>query len=146
MSETHTATSNQDGLSSLPGLGIVRIRGLRKAGWTSVEALRAASLEDLMAIPNFSERIAANLYAYLHGAEPEEPAPAEPDAAEQSLSIPETEGESLPEPEAARASELSVALTSLSQRSAELLASQAALRFEPALARQLARLQSLPGQ
>jgi hypothetical protein len=98
------APNGRDELDTLPGLGIVRIRSLRKAGWTSLDALRGASLAELEALPGFSPRIATSLHAYLHadaadgddGAPSDPAAAAEPPDPTETLSTPAAEGEEPP--------------------------------------------------
>jgi hypothetical protein len=107
------APNGRDELDTLPGLGIVRIRSLRKAGWASLDALRAVSLAELEALPGFSPRIATSLHAYLHAGSgpnggddaaesagapvsdtaPDHAAAAEPSPAVETVSTPAAEGE-----------------------------------------------------
>lgn len=54
-----------DNLESIPGLGIIRARGLRKAGYADIPALRKASLEELTAVPGITANKAAQILAHL---------------------------------------------------------------------------------
>jgi hypothetical protein len=49
----------------IPGLGPIRVRALHKAGLETLEALRAASLETLLAVPGMSEIKARHIQTYL---------------------------------------------------------------------------------
>src|SRR2546430_1008013 len=90
MEETPEMSASPDGLSTLPGLGLIRIRSLRKAGWSTLEALQNATLDELRAVPGFSERLATSLYAHLHPVDPEVELEAE-DAEIDDLEIDERE-------------------------------------------------------
>jgi hypothetical protein len=50
----------------IPGIGIIRARALKKAGWPTVAALRSASVDDLMAVPGITEIKAAQILEYVH--------------------------------------------------------------------------------
>lgn len=63
--------SPETDLEAIPGLGVIRLRTLRKAGWT-VERLRAATVEEIAAIPGISTQKAAEIARYLQ----DEPAAA----------------------------------------------------------------------
>src|SRR5262249_46237720 len=51
--------------ADIPGLGPIRVRALLKAGMGSLTALRAASLENLAAIPGMSEIKARHIQEFL---------------------------------------------------------------------------------
>ncbi|HZO90916.1 MAG TPA: helix-hairpin-helix domain-containing protein [Chthonomonadaceae bacterium] len=51
--------------ADIPGLGPIRVRALHKAGLGSLKALRAARLEDLLAVPGLSEIKARHILDYL---------------------------------------------------------------------------------
>jgi hypothetical protein len=63
--------TTQDGddlaVDSIPGLGPIRARALKKAGFRTLSLLRAASTADLMAVPGMTGVKAAQLSAYLRG-------------------------------------------------------------------------------
>lgn len=52
-------------LSDIPGLGPIRVRALQKAGLGSLDAVRAASLEVLLAVPGMSDIKAHHIQDYL---------------------------------------------------------------------------------
>jgi hypothetical protein len=64
-------------VESVPFLGPIRARALRKAGLDTVGALRAASMEQLTAVRGITEIKARQVLDFLKGA-PAAPAPAEP--------------------------------------------------------------------
>src|SRR5438552_3820092 len=51
----------------IPGMGPIRTRALRKAGWETMERLRKATLADLMAVPGITEIKARQILDYLAG-------------------------------------------------------------------------------
>ena len=53
----------------IPGMGPIRTRALRKAGWETMERLRKATLADLIAVPGITEIKARQILDYLAGAE-----------------------------------------------------------------------------
>src|SRR2546421_4076094 len=53
----------------IPGMGPIRTRALRKAGWETMERLRQATLADLIAVPGITEIKARQILDYLAGAE-----------------------------------------------------------------------------
>ena len=53
-------------VDQIPGIGIIRARALKKAGWATVADLRAASLDDLLAVRGITEVKAAQILDYIH--------------------------------------------------------------------------------
>jgi hypothetical protein len=51
--------------ADIPGLGPIRVRALQKAGFDSLDALRAARLEDLLTVPGLSEIKARHIQDFL---------------------------------------------------------------------------------
>jgi CHAD domain-containing protein len=69
-------------LERIPGIGAAKARRLEEAGLGSAEALRAASLEDLMAVKTIGAHQARTIKAWMDGGSAPagaEPSPAEPD-------------------------------------------------------------------
>lgn len=56
-----------NGIEAIPGLGPIRARALKKAGFETVAKLQQASIADLCAVPGVTEIKAGQLLAYLHG-------------------------------------------------------------------------------
>jgi hypothetical protein len=66
-------------LERIPGIGAAKARRLEEAGLGSAEALRAATIEDLMAVKTIGAHQARTIKAWMDGGSVEEPAEAEPD-------------------------------------------------------------------
>lgn len=49
----------------IPGIGVIRARSLKKAGWDTVASLRTATLDDLRAVPGITEVKAAQILDYI---------------------------------------------------------------------------------
>jgi hypothetical protein len=62
-----TAPPPDDVLDSIPGIGIIRVRALRKAGFGSISALRRATMPDLLAVPGLTEAKARLILDHVHG-------------------------------------------------------------------------------
>src|SRR5436305_10709684 len=52
-------------LASIPGLGVIRIRSLQKAGWATMDDVRRATVEDLAAVPGISAEKAAAILEFV---------------------------------------------------------------------------------
>lgn len=67
-------------LSDIPGLGPIRVRALQKAGLSSLRSVKAATLEQLLAVPGMSEIKARHIQQFLAPFEtlPDLPPIAEP--------------------------------------------------------------------
>src|SRR5437588_2175052 len=50
-------------LESLPGMGPIRARALRKAGWDSIASLKKATVAELAAVPGITEQKARDILA-----------------------------------------------------------------------------------
>lgn len=77
--------------ADIPGLGIIRLRALRKAGLETIEDLKSATIEQLTAVPGLTEVKARYIHDYLSGAAPaagSEGESAPPDAAEAAGEAP----------------------------------------------------------
>jgi len=64
---TEHPMSEDEPVEAIPGIGLIRARALRKAGWESVTALKTATLSDLRAIPGISEQKARQILNYVNG-------------------------------------------------------------------------------
>lgn len=90
------AVSAIHALSDIPGLGPIRVRALEKAGLGNLSVLRAASREQLMAVPGMSTIKAEQIQAFLANASftgPEETvdklaAPSRPARSPRNASVP----------------------------------------------------------
>jgi hypothetical protein len=60
-------------VESIPGIGIIRARALRKAGWPTVESLAEAGIADLTAVPGITEIKAAQIMEYIRSLPPAKP-------------------------------------------------------------------------
>jgi hypothetical protein len=117
--------NGQTGLESIPGLGIIRIRSLRKAGWNDGDALRKATAEEIAAVPGITLEKAQAILEYLNGAKAP-PKPRQRRAAPLAIVAPvESPGD---------------AVCRVADRAATLLSGERALDFDRALARQIARV------
>jgi hypothetical protein len=65
-------------IDAIPGVGLVRARSLRKAGWLDVAALRTATAEQLAAVPGITAGKAEELAQYLRDNPPVEAVVADP--------------------------------------------------------------------
>ena len=72
----------------LPGLGPIRIRALEKAGYHSLSLLRAATLEQLLAVPGMSDPKARHIQTVLANAVIAEEKPADGTAAAYAVGLP----------------------------------------------------------
>ena len=54
-----------NGIEVIPGMGIVRLRCLRKAGWDTVESLGSATVEQIAAVPGIGEAKAREIREFL---------------------------------------------------------------------------------
>jgi hypothetical protein len=52
-------------VDQIPGIGIIRARALKKAGWPTVGSLRDAGLQDLLSVPGLTEIKAAQILQYV---------------------------------------------------------------------------------
>jgi NAD-dependent DNA ligase len=88
--DTNTAAALAE---TIPGLGIIRARALRKAGWNSIASLKRATLADLASIPGISEMKAQQILDFVRASRPAEDAALDADreeaapAAESRVSI-----------------------------------------------------------
>lgn len=121
--------------SDIPGLGPIRVRALQKAGFSTLSALQAASLDALTAVPGMSEIKARHIQDYL--------------AQFPVLPEPAPEPAPKPEPEPKKSTLLEESALSLQKAAAHALnrvvtllvtASESSLR--PRLLRELARFAS----
>ena len=113
-----------ESLESVPGLGIIRIRSLRKAGFDSVDDLRRASADDLAAVPGISADKAQAIVEYAAG---KTAPPAERPEAAPEESVPTIEER----------------IQAVAERAGTLLKDARALDFDRSLARQVARIAGL---
>src|SRR5262249_28316010 len=65
---------SQEPIDNLPGLGIVRVRALRKAGYETVGSLRSANEEQLTAVPGITAIKARQILEQLQATTTETPA------------------------------------------------------------------------
>jgi endonuclease III len=72
LTDNHVAPDVSDMLENIPGIGIIRLRALKKAGWHSISALRKATLEDLLAVPGITPIKAQQILDYVQSL-PEDP-------------------------------------------------------------------------
>lgn len=63
--DNHAVPDVSDMLENIPGIGIIRLRALKKAGWHSISALRKATLEDLLAVPGITPIKAQQILDYV---------------------------------------------------------------------------------
>ncbi len=86
----------------LPGVGVIRARALKKAGFGTLEALKAATLEQLQAVPGITPAKAAQIFAYLHAEPDSEPAEEQQVVSRPNAASPApAEGVRKPDPRAA---------------------------------------------
>jgi hypothetical protein len=110
------------GIEVIPGIGIVRIRCLRKAGWTTIDSLVNVTLEELAAVPGIGEVKARQIKEYVLSGAP---------AAIQSAPAPEP------------VETLSGSVGRVARLAADLLRAPISHSFDSALARQVGRVASL---
>ncbi|HZP80727.1 MAG TPA: helix-hairpin-helix domain-containing protein [Chthonomonadaceae bacterium] len=116
--------------ADIPGLGPIRVRALQKAGYDSLQSLRDARLEDLLAVPGMSEIKARHIQAFLAQF------PARP-AAESRKTAPEKQAKSDTALHAFPT--LTEAVIGTLGRTITLLLSAPASNFRPRLIRELDR-------
>jgi hypothetical protein len=136
-------------LETLPGMGPIRARALRKAGWDSIASLKKATVADLTAVPGITEIKARQLVEYLQQPASAPALPPQPTSRTRLKLTAETAAKAVsPEPTEGRASV--TALQSLQSLAAEtgraadgLLKSSLASTLDEPLVRQLGKLISL---
>ena len=62
-------------IDQIPGIGIIRVRALRKAGWPTIASLRNANLENLLAVPGMTEIKAGQILEFVASQTPVAEAP-----------------------------------------------------------------------
>lgn len=155
-----------ENIEAIPGLGPIRVRALKKAGFSTLALLRAATTADLRAVPGMTEIKAAQLAAYLRGEADrvggEAPAPktrkgarteartskparrTSPPRAAMSRTAPPLAPTTAPAPAPAFAeSSLVTAARRVAASAGEVLRSEAAAGFDRGLARQLGKIAAL---
>jgi hypothetical protein len=65
LSPPSQSLSSDAPIEAIPGVGLVRARCLRKAGWANARALRAATVDQLASVPGVSLTKAAQILAFL---------------------------------------------------------------------------------
>lgn len=65
-------------VETIPGMGPIRARALKKAGWDSIASLKKATVAELSAVRGITEIKAQQLYDYLHSVKPAPKAPEKP--------------------------------------------------------------------
>lgn len=122
-------------VETIPGLGVIRARALRKAGWDNTASLKKATLADLLAVRGLSERKAQQILDYVHRPLAPETEPekgrqeSRVESREKAASKPKTERHSLQQ-----------AIQAVATAADALLKSEQASGFEKRLARQLGKV------
>ncbi|MDE2126714.1 MAG: hypothetical protein KGJ62_09000 [Armatimonadetes bacterium] len=123
-------SEGDDGLELIPGIGVIRVRVLRKAGYGTLRALRGVTPEQLAAIAGITEIKAHQIAAFVAAWSNASRAPAPRPAAQRSI----------------QTFDWHIALERLGGAADAALRAPDAARFRPALARQIARISLLCSQ
>ncbi len=134
------ATEPRDSIEAIPGIGIIRARTLRKAGFETVEALRGISVEDLTAVPGITEIKARQILDYVGGQRPA-PEKVRRDGHRRVSTQP-----SVTVVDGPTAPSLTESIREFSSEAASLLSSDRASHFSGRLARQLGKIAALSGR
>jgi len=119
-----------DGLELIPGIGVIRVRALRKAGYGTLRSLNGVTAEQLAAVPGISEIKAHQIAAFVAAWANAGRAPAPRTASQQPI----------------QTFDWHIALGRLGDAADTALRAPDAARFRPALARQIARISLLCSQ
>jgi hypothetical protein len=103
-------------VDQIPGIGIIRARALKKAGWPTVASLRSAKVDDLTAVPGITEVKAAQILEYIHGLE-EAPAAAAPSKTKSKKAVVEKTDGSTTTPVSESTERIAVTFSHLEQAS-----------------------------
>ncbi len=106
--DNHAVPDVSDMLENIPGIGIIRLRALKKAGWHSISALRKATLEDLLAVPGLTPIKAQQILDYVQSLSADAPTtdtPRDERAAKSDASVHAASSVPEPSPRAGKADE-----------------------------------------
>ena len=125
-----------NGIEMIPGMGIVRIRCLRKAGWDTVESLGSATVEQIAAVPGIGEAKAREIREFLD---------ALAGSGAQNGAVRRKKAIETPAPRRAedRSREVTGAVARVAQLASDLLSAPISHSFERPLARQVGRIAAL---
>ena len=135
------AQAADHGVETIPGMGIVRIRCLRKAGWSTVESLKDATVEEIAAVPGIGDAKAREIRNFLDttGARTKNGAAVTARARRQT----KASEPAFPDGNHDHNRDLGSAIARVSQLATDLLSAPISHSFDRQLARQVGRVAAL---
>jgi len=140
MGEEGSSGLQVNGIEMIPGMGIVRIRCLRKAGLDTVESLGSATVEQIAAVPGIGEVKARQIREFLDALDETHP---QNGAARESKRKSRAPDAGSPPRGEDRGREATAAVARVSQLATDLLSAPISHTFDRPLARQVGRIAAL---
>lgn len=146
MTRSGGAAVSKAQVDTIPGIGVVRVRALRKAGYSTLDALAPLTVDQLATVPGITPIKARQILDYVQSAQPArgrrlKAVPAAAQAVVRSVAGPDRG-----DPKAAETPHAVVMLSALSREASTLLKAEQSVTFERRLARQLGKLAALSGR